>query len=193
MPKITSARLLSIALAIALLAGTAWMPTAVQAAATPVPAEHNPPGDIPDTQVFITYHGPGFTMQVPEGWARHDLTSGATFNDKYNLIEVSAATASAAPTVASIKAGPAKQLLALDRAVIIADVTALDLKGGRAVRIDYAINSGVNPVTNKRIRLEDVRYLVFNHGTLVTLDMAAPYGADNVDQWRLMSNSIRIP
>ena len=134
----------------------------------------------------------GLTMQVPEGWARHDASSGATFNDKYNLISVSVEAASQAPTVTNAKAGSVKQLESLDRAVKVLDVAAVTLKGGPAVKIDYTINSEMNPVTNKRIRLEDVRYLVFASGKLVTLDMAAPQGADNVDQWSLMANSIRI-
>jgi len=47
-------------------------------------------------------------------------------------------------------------------------------------------------VTGKQIRLEDVRFLYFKAGKLVTLDMAAPFGADNVDQWNLMANSVRL-
>jgi hypothetical protein len=192
MPNLTARSLSSLALALLLTAGNLGTFSPAQAAQQAVPAEHNPPGDIPDTQVFITYEGPGFSMKVPEGWSRRDAASGATFNDKYNLIEVSATSASTAPTVASVEAREVKQLKALDRAAKITHVKTVDLKGGRAIRIDYAINSGVNPVTNKRIRLEDVRYLVFKNGILVSLDMAAPYGADNADQWNLMANSIRI-
>ena len=72
-----------------------------------------------------------------------------------------------------------KQLESLDRAVKVSGVNGVKLDGGQAIKIDYAINSDPNPVTNKPIRLEDVRYLIFNHGTLVALDMAAPDGADN--------------
>jgi hypothetical protein len=49
----------------------------------PVAAEKNPPGDIPDSQVFIDYNSKlGFTMKVPEGWARSDRADGASFIDK---------------------------------------------------------------------------------------------------------------
>ncbi len=75
------------------------------AAETAVPAEKNPPGDIPDTQVFIDYASPqGFTMKVPEGWARSDRADGASFVDKLDGVVVSAAKADAAPTVESAKA-----------------------------------------------------------------------------------------
>ena len=182
-PQLTSALLL-----VALL-GVANPALAAQA---PVPPEHNPPGDIPDTQVFITYDGPGFAMQVPEGWARHDLASGATFNDKYNIISVTTDPATQAATVETVRSGAVAKLEGLDRAVKVTAVKATNLKGGKAVEIDYSINSEPNAVTNKRIRLEDVRYLIFANGKLVTLDMAAPLGADNVDQWNLMANSVRI-
>ena len=45
--------------------------TAVQGE-TPVAPEKNPPGDIPDTQVFVEYRsaGGGYQLEVPEGWAR---------------------------------------------------------------------------------------------------------------------------
>jgi hypothetical protein len=35
--------------------------------------EKNPPGDIPDSQVFVVYRLPqGLSLKVPEGWARKD-------------------------------------------------------------------------------------------------------------------------
>ena len=51
--------------------------------------ERNPPGDIPDNQVFIDYISPlGFSLKVPEGWARQDLPDGVSFADKYGRITV---------------------------------------------------------------------------------------------------------
>ena len=192
MIDLKSARRAPVAAAILVMLGALWALPAAQAAQAPVAAEHNPPGDIPDSQAFIVYSGAGFTMKVPEGWARHDSASGAGFNDKYNAIQISVADTSSAPTVASITANEVKQLEAMDRAVKVVDVKVVTLAGGTGVKVDYSINSAPNPVTNKQIRLEDVRYFVFAKGKLVTLDMAAPAGADNVDQWSLMSNSIRI-
>lgn len=165
----------------------------VSAAEAPVAAEKNPPGDIPDSQVFITYNAPtGFSMKVPEGWARTDTANGATFSDKYNLINVSAATAGKPPTVAGVEANEAKTLKASGHAVRIASIKKEKLDGGPGIVISYSDNSAPNTVTNKKIRLEHNRYLIFKNGTLVTLDMGAPYGADNVDQWALMSKSVAI-
>ena len=156
-----------------------------------VPSEKNPPGDIPDSQVFVDYAGPGFSMKVPEGWSRSDQTDGAVFSDKYNRISVTAAPAQAAPSVTSITSGEAKALAA-GRAVKLGPIKAVKLDGGSAIRLDYTANSEPNAVTNKQIRLEAVRFYLFGKARLVVLDMSAPSGADNVDQWNLMANSLRI-
>ena len=45
---------------------------------TAVAPETNPPGAIPDNQVFIDYTAPaGFSMQVPEGWSRSDTATAS--------------------------------------------------------------------------------------------------------------------
>ena len=158
----------------------------------PLPAMPNPPGDIPDSQVFIDYHSPlGFSMKVPEGWAKRTSADGASFSDRYNAIEVSATPAQAAPTQASVRQNQAAALLDSPAAVTVSKVEAVRMPAGPAVRIAYASNSAANPVTGKAIRLEDERYLFWNKGRLATLTLSAPFGADNVDQWRLISRSFR--
>ena len=47
-----------------------------------VAPEKNPPGDIPDCQVFITYTSPlGFSLTIPEGWSSKDRADGASIFD----------------------------------------------------------------------------------------------------------------
>jgi hypothetical protein len=181
------------ALVIAMLAlGTAApILPGVALAEQAVAPENNPPGDIPDSQVFIDYAGAGFTMKVPEGWSRNDTTAGAVFSDKYNLIEVGVSPG-AAPTVDSVKATDVPAIEAGPRAAKVADVAAVTLDGGPAIRIQYESNSEPNAVTGKQIRLDRVRYLYAKAGNVVSLDMAAPKGADNVDQWLLMANSVTL-
>lgn len=162
------------------------------AAEKAVPAEKNPPGDIPDTQVFIAYASPqGFTMQVPEGWARSDRPDGASFVDKLDGVVVSVSKADAAPTVESAKANYVSKLETVERAVKVTAVKPVKLPAGPAIRIVYTSNSEPNAVTGKQVRLENERYLYFNNGKLATLELYAPKGADNVDQWQLMSKSFR--
>jgi hypothetical protein len=162
------------------------------AAEKAVQAEKNPPGDIPDSQVFIDYSSPeGFVLKVPEGWARSDRGDGATFIDKLDGVIVSAADAASAPTVESVKTDYLTQLAKAERAVKVTSVENAKLKAGQAIRIVYTSNSEPNDVTSKQVRLENERYLIFKDGKLVTVEFYAPKGADNVDQWQLMSNSFR--
>lgn len=162
------------------------------AAEKAVVPERNPPGDIPDSQVFIDYAGNGFSMKVPEGWSRKDTATGAVFSDKYNMIEISTASAAAAPTVESVQKREAADIASGNHAAKITDIGKVKLNGGSAIRIRYQFNSDPNAVTGKKIRLDCVRYLYFKDGNLVILDMAAPAGADNVDQWLLMANSMSL-
>ena len=173
---------------------TACLPSALPAIAAekPVAAEKNPPGDIPDNQVFIAYKSPlGFTLQVPEGWARTEQANGARFADTYDVIDVAVAPASTAPSAASVRSRAAADLAASGRAVKIASIEDAKLKGGAAVRVTYTSNSDPNPVTGRQIRLEHERLIFFKPGRVATVDFAAPQGADNADQWQLMSNSFR--
>jgi hypothetical protein len=182
---------------IAAIAIVLWGPLILSPRATawaqeqPIAPETNPPGDIPDSQVFITYTSPlGFSLKVPEGWARSDRADGAQFVDKYDSIDLSAITASSAPTVKTVRANEAVALVKTGRAVKITSIKSMKLPAGNVVLIAYTSNSEPNTVTGKQIRLDNNRYLFFsNAGQLVSLDLSAPVGADNVDQWKLMSES----
>src|SRR5690349_5289162 len=56
--------------------------------------EKNPPGDIPDNQVFVPHQSPlGFSIKVPEGWSRVERADGARFSDKYNIIDLAVSKA----------------------------------------------------------------------------------------------------
>src|SRR5262245_36029936 len=111
------------------------------AAESATPAERNPPGDIPDTQVFIDYVSPdGFTLKVPEGWARTDRPDGANFVDKLDGVVVSSAQESAAPTVAGAKSTYVPKLEAQQHAVRVTSVKTVTLPAGDAIRIIYTSN-----------------------------------------------------
>ena len=126
------------------------------AAEVAVQPEKNPPGDISDTQVFIDYVAPqGFTLKVPEGWARSDRTDGASFVDKLDGVVVSVSKAGAAPTTSSTKANYLPELEKTERAVKVTGIKAVKLPAGPAVRIAYTSNSEPNAVTSRQVRLEN--------------------------------------
>lgn len=161
---------------------------AVEKAVAP---EKNPPGDIPDTQVFVTYHDKSYSLKVPEGWARSNLVNGVSFIDKLDGVLVTETAESSAPTVDSVKTSLIPDLEKRSRAMKLGKVEQVQLPAGKAVRISFSSNSEPNAVTNKQVRLENEIYIYHNGGKTVSLHLYAPYGADNVDQWNLMSRSFR--
>jgi hypothetical protein len=182
----------SLFVVLSLVPGQVLLSGQALAAETAVPAEKNPPGDIPDSQVFITYESKdGYSLQVPEGWARTDMPDGASFIDKLDGVVLTRSDAPAAPTVASVKKDYLPMFEKQGRAIKIGSVKAVKLPGGNAIRINYSSNSEPNAVTSKQVRLENQRFLFFKDGKLVALELYAPLGADNVDQWKLMSESFR--
>ena len=172
------------------MAGAQSIGTALAKPQQPVAAEKNPPGDIPDNQAFVAFKSPlGFSVKVPEGWARRELPGGVSFNDTYNELRVAVSPQASAPTLTSLKVNEVPALEKSPKAVRVTSVKALALPAGQALVIHYGANSEPNPVTNKAIRLDNARYYFWKAGKLATLTVSSPAGADNADQWLLMAQS----
>jgi hypothetical protein len=159
---------------------------------TALPAESNPPGDIPDSQTFVKYHSlrGRYEIDSPEGWARNLTGSAVTFTDKYDGENVAVAAAQTAPAAES----RTPQVMAIrksGRAIQIESIRRVRLPSGAAVLVDFLSNSEPNPVTGKRVRLENNQYLFFKNGRLVSLTLWAPLGSDNSDQWLHIARSFR--
>jgi hypothetical protein len=60
------------------------------------------------------------------------------------------------------------------------------------VHIVFRRNSDADPVTGKVYRDEVEEYDVFRAGKLVRMDLYGPVGADNVDAYRTMSQSLSL-
>src|SRR5690349_15944639 len=78
----------------------------------PVPAESNPPGDIPDTTVYVIYQSPAahMALKVPEGWSRKSTPTSSTYTSNLNSITVAWMPMSGAPTVSSARATTVRAL-----------------------------------------------------------------------------------
>jgi hypothetical protein len=159
----------------------------------PVAPEKNPPGDIPDSQVFIKYNSKtgGYELQVPEGWARTGNGSNVSFVDKFDGVKVEFTQTNIAPTVENVANNQIVTLHKAGRAVHITNLKNVIFGNTTAILVAYESNSAPDAVTNKKIRLENNSYLFYKNGKLATLTLWAPLGADNVDQWKLISNSFR--
>lgn len=161
--------------------------------ANPAPTESNPPGDIPDNQVYVAYRPSGgfmgFTVKVPEGWARTGQGATTVFTDKLNTVRVTTATASAAPAVGSVTNTVVPRLKAQVPKFAAPKVTEVTRHAGRVVRLTYQGDSAKDPVTGKVVRDAFERYAFYRQGHEVDLTLSGPVNADNVDPWRIVSDS----
>ena len=165
--------------------------TTVAGAVDPNAPEVVDPGDIPDNQVFVAFASSDgiYSVKVPEGWARTETNGVVTFTDKYNSITVQSTTATAAPTVSSVTSTGLTDV-ASDPTFALTDVTPVTRKAGVGVLATFEIGSSPNPVTGKKALLAVERYVFFHNGTEVTLTLSGAKGADNVDPWKIVSDSL---
>jgi len=146
-------------------------------------------GDIPDNQVFLTFHSSkaGYSIQYPEGWTQKGNANDVTFSDKGNTVRISVAAGPPA-TVASVAAG-LDQLKKTDQTVVPGAPAAVSLKHDQAIKVTYAAQAAPDPVTGKRAPLVVDRYVYSHGGRVATVDLGTVRGVDNVDAYRLISNS----
>jgi hypothetical protein len=170
---------------------TAQLQASGTASENPVAPEKNPPGDIPDSQVFVKYASSqgGYEIEVPEGWARKTRGLDVTFQEKLDGLSVTVTNADGPPDVESIRKNQAESLKKTGRAVRITSIKDIRLSSGPALLMVYQSNSEPDPVVNKQVRLENSSYFYYKNGKLAELRLWAPLGADNVDQWNRISNS----
>jgi hypothetical protein len=159
----------------------------------PNSAENSPPGDIPDNQAYVAYSPPGggYRVKVPEGWARTSAGGAVTFTDKLNSIRMESVPAHAAPTVATAKRTLLPQLQQRVHGFALRSVSTVERKAGTAIRIAYGADAPASAVTNRAGQDDVERYVFFHNGEDVVLTLSGPKGADNVDPWRLVTDSLR--
>jgi hypothetical protein len=160
--------------------GGGEVPSEAQAAAT---------GDIPDNQTFLLFRNPtaGYSIRYPEGWARQGSGNDVTFQEKANAIHVAVRKGSAPSEVSAVHG--VKALHKGDPTVRSQPPERLTLGGAPAVKIVYSQQSAPDPVTGKRLRLVVDRYEYGHNGEVAVLDLATPVGVDNVDAYRMISES----
>jgi hypothetical protein len=156
---------------------TATSSRAGAAATTPVKSTKNaapevsPPGDIPDNQAFVRYAPPGagYSVKVPEGWARTQPGGAVVFNDKLNSIQ--------------LEHGPPARRAG--------KASTVRRTAGVAQKLTYEARSAPDPVTGKRVTDAVERYVFTRGGRTAVLTLSGPKGADNVDPWRIVTDSLR--
>ena len=73
------------------------------------------------------------------------------------------------------------------------DVQPVTRKAGDGVLATYEIASPPNSVTGRSTTLSVERYEFFNDPTVAILTLAGAKGADNVDPWRYITDSLTWP
>ncbi|MEY2441586.1 MAG: hypothetical protein QOJ46_1012 [bacterium] len=168
--------------------------TSATAAKAPNPnaKEVSPNGDIPDNQAYVPYSAPGTTVsvKVPEGWSRSSNGAATTFTDKLNSITIEQRTAPGAASVTQVKQADIPALAKSVKGFKLESVAKLQRKSGPVVRVRYLAAAKVNPVTGKGGTDAVERYLFTKSGKLLVLTLSGPKGADNVDPWKIVTDSV---
>ena len=148
-------------------------------------------GDIPDNQIFVPYVPASglYSVSFPEGWSRTGDGDNVSFTDKLNAIEVAVVARAVAPTVDSVKAVDMAAIATKVSNYLAGDVTSITRKGGDAILATYEVDSAPNAVTGKSIRVAVERYEFWKSGSSVVVTLIGAVGADNVDPWKIVSDS----
>lgn len=156
-------------------------------------SEVNPAGDIPDTQAFVAFTSPDgtYTVSVPEGWARSTEGSATVFTDKTITVRVESGTQPTAPTGESVTSIVLPALAASTAGYRPGSVSVVQRAAGTAVLVTYQATGAPSPVTTQTVTEEVQRYEFWHAGHTATLTLAAPAGADNVDSWKTITDSLR--
>jgi len=155
-------------------------------------ADTPPPGDIPDNQAFVTYRGAGYALKVPEGWRRTQRTASVTFSDKYNSIRVGVTMAAKRPTVSSVTRFELVRLRRTVKGFALPKVTSVRRPAGTVILVTFRATSAPNAVTGKTVTNDVERYEFWKAGKLVVLTLQAPKGSDNVDPWKIVTDSVAL-
>jgi hypothetical protein len=155
--------------------------------------ETNPAGDIPDNQAYVPFTPPGgvFTVSVPEGWARTTDGAATIFTDKANTVRIEAYAVAAAPNTESVSVYELPIIASSTPGYRSGTVTAVPRKVGQVMLITYQGTSPPNPVTGKTGTDAIERYEFWRDGREVILTLSGPVGADNVDPWRTITDSLQ--
>ncbi|WP_432840765.1 hypothetical protein [Dactylosporangium sp. CA-092794] len=149
-------------------------------------------GDVPGGQAYVEYRPPGnrYTIQVPQGWARTESAGTATFTDKLNTITVALGSRPAAPDVVS-GTSDLDALRGTTPGFTPGTVSTVERPAGEALLVTYRADAPADPVTGTVVNDDVERYQFWRDTNLLTVTLAGPHGSDDVDAWRIVTESVR--
>ena len=129
--------------------------------AAPSEAQAAATGDIPDNQAFLVFH------DAPAGYSIRYPEGWA-------------------------RKGSANDVSFREKANVVHVVVRKGAPRGKpGVKVTYSRRSAPDPVTGKRLPLTIDRYEFPHGGVVAILDLSTPVGVDNVDAYRLISESFK--
>ena len=157
-----------------------------------ITAEVNPAGDIPDNQAYVRFSpaGAGFSIRIPEGWSRTTGSHVTTFTDKLNTIRIEPVTGDRL-TPAKIRRQEPNRLARTVDGYSPGSTTVVRRPAGDVVRITYTATGSPDVVTGRRTTDAVEEYTFVDRGRGLRLTLSGPKGADNVDPWRIVTDSVR--
>jgi hypothetical protein len=161
--------------------------------AAPAVPENNPAGDIPDNQAFVPFTPAGglFTVSVPEGWARTTEGAATIFTDKLNAIRIETRPTAAAPNTESVSVYELPGIASATPNFRVGTVTAVRRNAGQVMLVTYQGSTPPNAVSGKTQTDAFERYEYWHAGQSIIPTLSGPVGADNVDPWRTITDSLR--
>jgi hypothetical protein len=166
--------------------------TASAASGTAAP-ENNPAGDIPDTQVFVPFTPATklLTVSVPEGWAQTTEGGATVFTDKLNAVRIEIQPALVPLTPDTIRQQELPGVQSDTPGYRFGAISVVKRKSGPVFLVTYQATSPPNEVTGKSGVDAVERYEFWRDGHEAILTLSGPLGADNVDPWRTITDSLQ--
>jgi hypothetical protein len=156
--------------------------------------EVNAAGDIPDNIAFIPYTNAvgKYTFTYPESWAKTESGATVTFTDKLNGVHVETGTLTAPPDESAAKSISVPALMTSQPAFELKKVSSAKVAGATGVRIVYRRDSPPDPVSGRVYHDEVERYELVLNGHEFIVELYGPVGADNVDAYKTMIDSLKF-
>jgi hypothetical protein len=168
-------------------------PSAAGTASGTAAPESNPAGDIPDNQVFVPFMPASklFAVSVPEGWAQTTDGPATVFTDKLNAVRIETQPELVAPTPDTVQRQEVPAIQSVTPGFQFGVVSVVGRKSGPVLLVTYRATAPANEVTGKSGVDAVERYEFWRDGHEAILTLSGPLGADNVDPWRTITDSLQ--
>jgi hypothetical protein len=155
--------------------------------------ENNPIGDIPDTQVYVPFSPPAkvFSVLAPEGWAQTTDGNATVFTDKLNAVRIEEQPALAVVTPETVQREELPAVEAATPGYRFGALSVVQRRSGPVILATYQATSAPNEVTAKSGVDSVERYVFWRDSHEVIVTLSGPLGADNVDPWRTITDSLQ--